>query len=88
MAPERVDHELCLQGRSSLTVSGVTEVVSFTDSEVVLNTNMGVLGVHGQQLQLKMLSLEGGRTEVAGTITALIYEESRSGGSWLSRLLG
>lgn len=87
MAEARSDHALTLDGRERLTVSGVTEVVSFTDTAVVLNTNMGTLVVQGRELQLKMLSLEGGQTEVTGTVAALVYEEPRSGG-WLSRLLG
>lgn len=89
MAEERLPHKLCLNERKQLTVSGVTEVVSFEDTAVVLNTNMGTLVVQGRELQLKMLSLDGGQTEVSGTVAALIYEEPRStSGGWLGRLFG
>ena len=80
-------HRLCLKEREKLTVTGVTEVVSFTDTAVVLNTSLGTLIVQGQNLKLELLSLEGGQTEVTGHVSALVYEEPRSGG-WLSRLLG
>lgn len=89
MAEERFDHILCLNARQQLTVSGVTEVVSFEDTSVVLNTCMGALIVQGRELQLKMLSLDGGQVAVEGHVSALIYEEPRqTGGSWLRRLLG
>lgn len=89
MAEERLDHTLCLHGRQQLTVSGVTEVVSFEDTSVVLNTCMGALIIQGRELQLKMLSLDGGQVAVEGHVSALIYEEPRqTGGSWLRRLLG
>ena len=84
---ESMGHKLCLAEREQLSVTAVTEVVSFTDTAVVLNTALGTLIVQGRDLKLKLLSLEGGRTEVTGHISALVYEEPRSGG-WLSRLLG
>jgi len=54
---------------------------------VVLKTALGTLTVQGTQLQLKQLSPEGGTVAVEGEISALSYENTRSG-SWLSRLLG
>ena len=88
MAEERIPHKLSLNERKQLTMTGVTEVVSFEETSVVLRTSLGTLMVHGRELQLKTLSLEGGQVAVDGHISALIYEEPRQGGSWLSRLLG
>ena len=87
MAQEPLPHRLTLAERSKLTVTGVTEVVSFEDREVILQTGMGILTVQGSQLQLKTLSLEGGQVEVEGNVSALTYDEPRQGG-WLSRLFG
>ena len=88
MAQEQNPHKLTLDQRSRLTMTGVTEVVSFEDTAVVLRTALGTLSVHGQELKLKTLSVEGGQVAVEGSIAALIYEEPRQGGSWLRRLLG
>lgn len=89
MAEEwKLPHKLTLNERSSLTMTGVTEVVSFDDSTVVLRTQMGTLLVHGKQLQLKTLSVEGGQVAVDGHVTALIYEEPRQEGGFFRRLLG
>ncbi len=79
-------HKLTLNERKSLTMSGVTEVISFDDGSVVLKTCMGILTVHGQNLQLKNLSADGGQVAVDGKIAALIYEEPRAEGGWLRRL--
>ena len=73
-------HKLTLNERKSLTVSGVTEVVSFDDTAVVLRTELGTLTVHGQQLQLKTLNPEGGSVIVEGEICALFYEQKRLSG--------
>ena len=80
-------HSLKLTERKVLTVTGVTEVARFEDTLVVLQTELGMLTVLGEQLQLKELSVEGGHVTVEGSVSALTYEQSRSG-SWLSRLLG
>ncbi len=79
-------HKLTLNGRKNLTLSGVTEVVSFDATSVVLKTAMGTLTVHGEGLQLKNLSAEGGQVAVDGKVAALIYEEPREERSWLGRL--
>ena len=42
-------------------MTGVTEVVSFEDTAVVLQTALGDLVVQGHGLQLKTLSVEGGQ---------------------------
>lgn len=88
MAEERNPHKLTLDERSKLTMTGVTEVVSFEENAVVLRTSLGTLVVHGRDLQLKTLSLDGGQVAVDGTVSALVYEEARQSGGWLRRMLG
>lgn len=73
-------HKLTLTERKNLTMTGVTEVVSFDENMVVLKTSLGVLTVHGQELQLKNLSVDGGQVAVEGNIAAFLYEEPRGGG--------
>ena len=80
MEETRLPHKLQLNERKSLTMTGVTEVVSFDENTVVLQTSLGLLIVQGQQLSLQNLSLEGGQVMVEGTISALSYEEPRQGG--------
>ena len=80
MAEERLPHKLTLSERRQLTMTGVTEVVSFDESQVILQTSLGTLIVQGQELHLKALSLDGGQVAVDGQITALIYEEPRQKG--------
>ena len=81
-------HKLTLDQRNSLTMTGVTEVVSFDENAVIVNTELGRLTVQGQQLQLKTLSVEGGQIAVEGNIASLQYEEPRRTGGWVHRLFG
>ncbi len=70
-------HKLTLSERKNMTMTGVTEVVRFDENAVVLNTSQGELVIHGQDLQLKDLSLEGGQVAVEGNISAFVYGQSR-----------
>ena len=80
MPEEMLPHKLQLSERKVLTMTGVTEVVSFDENAVVLQTSLGLLIVQGQQLSLKNLSLDGGQVAVEGSISALTYEEPRQSG--------
>lgn len=79
--------KLTLSERSKLTVTGVSEILSFDEATVVLRTNLGDLSIHGEQLKLKSLSVEGGQAAVEGSISALVYTQTKKGG-WRSRLFG
>ena len=85
---EQLPHKLNLNERRQLTMTGVTEVISFDENMVVLQTSLGLLMVQGDGLQLKTLSLEGGQVAVDGHITGMNYEEPRQAASWRRRLFG
>ena len=80
-------HKLTLTERKNMTMTGVTEVVSFDDGFVVLRTELGMLTVQGTGLRLKTLSTDGGQMAVTGEVSSLSYEEPREGG-WLRRIFG
>lgn len=82
-----IPHNLTLNERRLLTMTGVTEVLSFDENAIALRTEQGILQIHGSQLQLKDLSREKGSMMVEGTIVALVYEQPRQGGFW-HRLMG
>lgn len=81
-------HRVTLSERKKLTMTGVSEVVSFEEDSVVMKTALGTLLVQGRDLQLKTLSPEQGQVEIAGTVSALSYEEPKHTGGWIKRLLG
>lgn len=82
----KLPHKLTLNQREDLSLTGVTEVVSFDETAVILKTHLGTLSVLGETLVLKTLSVEGGQVAVSGHISSLIYEEPRPEG-FFRRLL-
>lgn len=83
---EQTSHKLQLTDREHLTMTGVTEVVSFDDTAIVLKTGLGTLVVQGRDLKLKTLSPEGGQVSVNGNVSSLQYEEPKPAFSWRSLL--
>jgi sporulation protein YabP len=81
-------HRLSLNERKELTVTGVTEVISFDEETVILKTALGTLNIHGRQLQLKSLSPNSGQVDISGNVGALIYQQNKPTGSWVQRLFG
>ncbi len=88
MEMSQIPHKVTLSDRKKLTVTGVSEVVSFDDTAVHMETSQGSLMVYGQQLRLKNLSPEAGQLELTGVVEALVYEQPRRKGGWLSRMMG
>ena len=82
-------HQLQLEGREKLIVSGVEDVERFDENAIVMSTCAGTLIVTGEGLHIGKLTLEGGELNVEGRIDALEYEDtqsSRSTGGLFSRL--
>lgn len=79
-------HNLRLEDRKKLTMTGVTEVVSFDEESVVVKTSLGILVVQGQGLQLKTLSPEGGQIHINGTVSSFSYQEPKAAGGFLRRI--
>lgn len=66
-------HNLILEGRSKLSVSGVTDVDRFDENTVLLYTSMGELTVRGTDLHVNDLSVESGEMNIEGEINSIVY---------------
>ena len=59
-------HNLILEERGSLTVTGVEDIDSFDDQTVVIYTGLGELTVRGNQLHIERIDLQAGELELQG----------------------
>jgi sporulation protein YabP len=86
-APVERPHTLAIDGRARATITGVTDVDSFNDAMIVLNTSSGAMTLVGSGLHISRLNLEDGQLLVEGQIDALEYDERAiRGKGGLSRL--
>lgn len=68
-------HNLILENRNTLNISGVEDVDSFDENAVVVFTNMGVLTVRGEDLHINKFSIDSGDLFIEGEIYALAYSD-------------
>ncbi|MCR5599219.1 MAG: sporulation protein YabP [Ruminococcus sp.] len=67
------NHNLILENRKSLSISGITDVDSFDEKEISLYTQLGELTIQGRELHIDAMSVETGDMTITGDIWALIY---------------
>lgn len=81
---------LVLENREKLSISGVLDVLSFDDQIVILETELGLLTVKGENLRINKLSLDTADVIVDGEIYNLGYSEKelykKSGGGILGKI--
>ena len=74
----QLPHKLTLNERNKLTLTGVTEVVSFDDISVVMITEGGDMTVEGSDLKIGVLDTERGVVAIDGKINALFYDDGNA----------
>lgn len=80
-------HNLIMEERRSLTVSGVMDIERFDEEEVVVATELGQLSIKGQGLHLNKIDVEDGELSVEGELDGITYSQRQEkGGSLLARL--
>lgn len=70
----KTPHTLQIDRRRRAAVTGVTDVCSYHETEIVLRLDSGVMVLTGQNLHIGRLLLEEGKLDVDGTIDGVVYE--------------
>jgi len=86
---EDLNHNVIMENRHKMSISGVYDVDSFDEKEIVLFTSEGVLSVAGEDLHINRLNVETGDILVEGEIYSVNYsdeEYQKKGLSFFSRL--
>ena len=66
---------LVLENRGKLSVSGVLDVLSFDDQVVIVETELGLLTIKGEDLRINKLSIDTSEVVVEGDIYGMNYSE-------------
>ena len=66
---------LMLENREKLSISGVLDVLSFDDQVVVVETELGLLNIKGDNLRINKLSIDTSEVIVEGDIYSLNYSD-------------
>lgn len=78
MRNSSVPHSVILEGRERLSISGVLDVLSFDENEIIMETSKGELAITGAELHVEKLSIESGDTVIEGNIEGIVYSDGRA----------
>lgn len=70
-----VVQNLILENREKLTITGVVDVLSFDDQIVIVETQLGLLTIKGEDLRINKLSLDSLEVIIEGQIFNLGYSD-------------
>jgi len=66
---------LIIENREKLSISGVLDVESFNDEAVIVDTELGVLIIRGEDLHISKLNLENAELNIEGDIISCEYSD-------------
>ncbi len=84
-----VVQNLILENRGKLSISGVLDVLSFDDQVIMVETELGLLTIKGENLRITKLSIDTSEVIVEGNISYLAYsnkEVEKNKGSIISKI--
>lgn len=84
---EKTRHKIVLTNRESLDVDGVINVEKFTDEDITLETDQGMLNIKGEKMYMKQLNLDAGVIAIEGLVKSMTYHEGSTSGQKEKRLL-
>ena len=66
---------LILENRQKLSISGVIDVESFNEDCIVIETELGLLIVHGEDMRINKLNLDNSELNIEGDIISCEYND-------------
>lgn len=68
-------HKVILNDRNGGVLNGIKDILAFDVSEILLETEQGMLMIKGNDLHVKRLTLEKGEIDISGRIDSLLYSD-------------
>lgn len=77
-------HSVILEERRRLSITGVTDIDSFDEENVLVYTEAGELMVHGAGIHINRIDVASGELLLEGDITGMEYTDNppARGGLW------
>lgn len=71
-----VAHNVIIESRKTIRISGVNDIDSLTESRAILSTVMGEIVVKGEDLHVVSLNEDNGDLIMSGKINSLTYSNN------------
>lgn len=85
---KKMIHKMTMESREKLFLTGVEDIDSFDENEILAYTTEGLLCIKGKELHISRLNVDDGELLVDGEIDSLVYSNtSQTKGGFFSKLL-
>lgn len=68
-----------IENRKTLTVTGVSNIISFDEGSALLDSQYAVISVEGENLQIMKMDVDSGEVVITGKINVLAYSDKKQG---------
>lgn len=83
----KMQHNIIMESRKNLTITGVMDVDSFDEQTVVLFTEEGELTVKGENLHINKIDVDSGDLLLEGQVDSISYSDNQpQRGGFFSKL--
>ena len=72
-AENNIKHDVIIKSRSKMEMSGVSDVTSFDDGTIVVQTGNVGISIEGENLKIEKFNAENGEFILNGTINGFFY---------------
>lgn len=69
-------HEVKVTDRSMISLTGINKITSFDDQEFLMESNMGVILLKGEGLEIIKLDTHDGNVKIKGKLNSYAYIEN------------
>ena len=84
------NHQIKLDNRNKLSVTGINKIDSLNSNEFLIQTNMGLLLIKGENLLMQQLDIDKGNIWIEGTVSGIEYiedvKEKKTKSSFMGKL--
>ena len=81
-------HNVIVEDRKKFTLSGIKEVCSFDEENILLDTSYGKLAIKGSSLHILNFISESGDLSGEGRIHAFIYTAPETSNGFFAKIFG
>ncbi|MCR5793007.1 MAG: sporulation protein YabP [Lachnospiraceae bacterium] len=75
--PANSSHKLSLTGRNKGNFTGIKDVISFDNDQVMMLTELGKLSISGKELHVSRLNLDKGEVDLEGSVSKIEYQDMK-----------
>lgn len=74
---ENVKHDVLIKSRQRMEMTGISDVSSFDDAEIIVQTGGSGVSIEGENLKIEKFNSENGELILNGCINGMFYYSKR-----------